>query len=146
VIKASVGAISDTTMSHLRAPLPNQIELAATPTDLSGAAYTSALLATVRDRWGNVVANQSVRIGVADDDQRGTINGSEVLTLTTNTQGQVLVTFTKIKDATGSVKVRTELLVNENGVNQVVHEALAALLLSVDAAANKVYLPVVERN
>lgn len=145
-ITASVGAISATTVIHIRAPLPDRIDLVATPTDLSGAANSSALLATVHDRWGGAVANQTVRIGVADDHQRGTINGSEVVTVTTNAQGQVLVTFTKAEAATGSVGVRAELLVSENGNRNVVQEARTTLLLSADAAANKVYLPMVQRN
>ena len=143
-ITAHVGTLSATTVIHIRNPIANQIHLAATPTDLSGAANSAALLATVLDRWGNPVANQTVRIGTEGDSQQGLVNGSEVMTATTNAQGQVLTNFTKAADAVGDVGVRAELLATVKGQLKIVHEDRAVLQLTVPVAAGgKIYLPLV---
>jgi hypothetical protein len=145
VITASVGQASDTTTMHLRNALPNAIALSATPTDLTSG-NSSTLVATVRDRWGNPLANQPVRLGISGDAQQGTLTGAtEVMTMTTNSNGQVTATFTKIPTATGNVDVRADLLVTEGGKQQAAHTAQTSLALGgVDPTKpNTLYLPVV---
>ncbi len=145
-ITANIGALSATTTIHIRNPIANQIHLAATPTDLSGAANSAVLMATVLDRWGNPVANQTVRIGTEGDGQQGLVNGSEVMTATTNAQGQVLTNFTKATAAAGDVGVRAELLATVDGELKIVHEDRAVLQLSVvTPPSQKIYLPLVVR-
>lgn len=148
-ITASVGQASDQTTLFVRNPLPNAIDLGATPTDLSGSNSTAALIATVRDRWGNPLINQAVRLGVSGDSQQGTLTGAtEVLTLTTDANGQVSATFTKVPTATGTVDVRAELLVPTGSTQRVVHQAQSSLNLGGvnPTQPNGIYLPIVTNN
>ena len=148
-ITASVGQANDTTLMHLRNPLPNAIELTAAPADLSAGSATSNLVATVRDRWGDVLANQSVRLGVSGDSQLGTLTGAtEVMTLTTDANGQVSATFTKVPTATGPVDVRAELLVSDGGTSRTVHSTQTTLTLGgVDPTQpQQLFLPLIVKS
>jgi hypothetical protein len=142
LVTAQTGSLSATTTVHIAAALPAQIELVATPSDLSDDANTASVIATVRDPWGEPLAGQMVRIGVNGDGESGTLDGGvEVITGTTDAQGQMRVTFTKASSAAGVAILRAELLVLENGVPRAVHEARMEILVSMP----KVYLPLVTR-
>jgi hypothetical protein len=101
---------------------------------------TSNLVATVKDRWGTPVADQVVRIGVSGDGQMGTINGSEVVTGTTDTQGQYSATLTS-GTTIGEARVRAELLVLEVDGYHPVHEDQQVI----DMIVPEVYLPFIMR-
>ena len=91
-------------------------------------------------------ASPTARIGTEGDGEQGLVDGSEVMTATTNAQGQVLTNFTKAADASGDVGVRAELLATVNGQLKIVHEDRAVLQLTVPVAAGgKIYLPLVVR-
>lgn len=144
VITATVDQASDSTTMYLRNPLPDTIALVATPTDLSGRSTSATLVATVRDRWGNLLANQSVRLGASGDAQLGTLTGeSEVITMTTDANGQVTTLFTKGTEAAGIVDIRAELLVTSGGNQQVAHIAQVGLNLGGvnPTSPNRLYLP-----
>lgn len=149
-ITARVGQASEQTVIHLRNPLPDTIDLDATPTDLSGSSTTATLVATVRDRWGNPLANQSVRLGVSGDGQPGTLTGeTEVMTLTTDANGQVTTLFTKGDEANGTGDVRAELLVTDGGQPRVAKSAQVSLKLGDSGNPNQpnaLYLPLVNRD
>jgi len=98
---------------------------------------SSALLATVYDRWNNPMPNQTVRIGVEGDGQVGTVNGAEVLTGTTNAQGQIVGNYAK-GDAVMPVGVRAELL--DGPGFTVIHEDREVI-----AIGKRIYLPVLQR-
>lgn len=145
-VTAQVGALSATTVVHIRNPIANHIDLAATPTDLSGATNSAALIVTVRDRWGDPVAGQTVRIGTEGDGEQGLINGSEVMTATTNAQGQVQTNFTKVAGVVGNVGVRAELLATVRGQLKIVHEDRQVLQFDAPpTAGQRVFLPLVTK-
>jgi hypothetical protein len=100
----------------------------------------------VRDEWGVPMPNQPVRIGVAGDEEGGTVNGSEVVTATTDASGKVEVLFAR-GVMTGAVVVRAEVVVQEN--NQT-HGAFAQTVTiqvvgATPSAEKKLYLPLVRR-
>jgi hypothetical protein len=89
------------------------------------------LVATVLDNYGNPVVGQSVRLVVSDDDGRevnGTIEGSAVYTGTTDANGQVSATFTKVEGNTYLATVNAEAL-EPDGADFRVTLADAELLL-----------------
>lgn len=141
IITATVlsSGIFATTTVHIRAPLPDRIDLTAAPQNLIPTDPSAALVATVFDRWGNPVPNQTVRIGVEGDAQIGLVDGAEVITGTTNAQGQLSGTFTKV-GALGPVGVRAELLVLEGANYHVVHEDRETLNIGL-----RMFLPVMRR-
>ena len=129
----------------LHAPVANRITLQATPTNLANANTSAAVLASVLDAHGGPIANATVRIGEEGDGQQGLINGAEVITTTTNAQGQVLATFSKVagaKGINGVVGVRAELLMPDGGGYKVVSEARVEIILS---ANKKVFLPLLSK-
>jgi hypothetical protein len=152
-ITASVGNLSATTVIHIQdaLPEPNQMEFEVTPTDLRQGSSAS-LVVTVRDQWGNPVEGQLVRLGVEDDGASGVITGAtdEVLTLTTNAEGQVAATFIKAQEAVGvegEVGVRAELLFDQGAGLEVVAEKRRTIVLS-DAAVSDtvIFLPMIQHN
>jgi hypothetical protein len=130
VVTAMVGSLVATTTVRIQAAEPDIINLTATPQVAAASANSVALVATVHDQYGTGVANQLVRIGVEQDGQMGDINGGEVMTGTTDALGQLVVTFTQVPTATGSVAVRAELLALENGVYHVAEEARVSIALA----------------
>jgi len=145
-ITASSGALSDSTILHLRNPLPDRITLTASTTDLSGDASSTALTATVFDRWDEPLANQTVRLGVSGDGDLGMINGGEVMTVTTDSNGQMSAVFSKVMTATGSADLFAQLLIDKDGLVQPVHQAHVALFLGGAGNPNldkRIYLPIV---
>jgi hypothetical protein len=132
--------LTATFVIDLHAPVANHITLQATPTNLVNGS-SAALLASVLDANGGPIPNATVRLGEEGDGEQGLINGAEVITATTNAQGQVLATFTKAagaKGINGVVGVRAELLSG----GTVVSEARLELVL---AANKKVFLPFVRK-
>jgi len=129
--------IQATTTLHIHAPVPDRIDLVASPQVLDENGTSSALLATVYDRWNNPMPNQTVRIGVEGDGQVGTVNGAEVLTGTTNAQGQIVGNYAK-GDAVMPVGVRAELL--DGPGFTVIHEDREVI-----AIGKRIYLPVLQR-
>jgi uncharacterized protein YegL len=133
--------VSATTEIDIGNPKANQISLEVSPQSVPpDGVSTSNLVATVKDRWGMPVADQVVRIGVSGDGQIGRINGSEVVSGTTNTQGQFTATFTS-GTAAGEARVRAELLVMEAEGYRPVHEDQQVI----DMILPEVYLPLILR-
>jgi hypothetical protein len=136
------GGLTAETTIILANPVAESISLTATPFDLSNA-NQSALVATVRDQYGNPVSGATVRLSVGDDDgDRGTIGGGEVFDGVTNDQGQVKASFIKTAEAEGQVVVRAELL-NQSG--SVTRETSIVLYLSEQPGNTSVFLPVTIR-
>ena len=109
--------ISATRIISITPPMLEQIVLSATVSSLpADGAATTLLVATVLDMDGNPAPNQVVRIGVegggdeAGDNPIGTVNGSEVVSGTTNAAGQFQVTF-KSGNVAGQAGLRAELLI-----------------------------------
>ncbi len=107
--------ITASTTINVIGPVPNQIELVVSKIFLPPDGVSTANLeAIVRDQSGNPLPNQTVRIGVEGDGQLGLISGSEVITGTSDANGQLSVIFTS-GTLIGEVGVRAELLVEEGG-------------------------------
>lgn len=137
---ASATGIQATTTIHIHTAVADHIDLVATPNNLPPNTPTSALVATVFDRWGDPVPNQTVRIGVEDDGQLGLVNGSEVLTGTTNAQGQISGTFSKVGPV-GPVGVRAEALQSNGGFGfDIIHEDREIITIG-----TLLYMPVIQR-
>lgn len=140
-VLAEGGLTAETTIV-LANPVAESISLTATPIDLSNA-NQSALVATVRDQFGNPVSGAKVRLSVGDDNgDKGTIGGGEVFDGVTNNQGQVKANFIKIAEAEGQVVVRAELL---NQAGSVVRETGIVLYLSEPPGNSSIFLPVTIR-
>ena len=138
----STNNVVATTTILVSTPEPNQIALSVSPDTLpADGQSTATLVATVRDRWGAPFANQRVRIGVVGDGQIGTINGGEVISGTTDANGQFAATFTSGARA-GDVEIRAELLVAEGGGYRTVHDDRKIIHLQ---AGSTVYMPLVQK-
>ncbi|MCB0184257.1 MAG: hypothetical protein KDE31_08335, partial [Caldilineaceae bacterium] len=147
-VTATSGALSASTLLHLRNPLPDRITLTATPNDLSAGGSASALVATVYDRWDEPMANQTVRLGLSGDGHYGTLNGGEVLTVTTDSNGQITAAYGKADGVLGTVDVFAELLFDKGSGLEKVHSAHAAIYLGGGVNPNldkRIYLPVVSK-
>jgi len=147
-VTATNGGLSASTVLHLRNPLPDRITLAATPNDLSGSGTAAALKATVYDRWDEPLANQTVRLGLSGDGHYGTINGTEVITATTDSNGQITAAFGKAAGVLGTADVFAVLLFDKGSGIEEVHQAQARIYLGGGNNPNlnrRVYLPVVVR-
>lgn len=128
-----------TTTIDVNHPSPHRIELAVSDDSLqANGASTANLVATVTDRWGTPMPGQLVRIGVTGDGQLGLIQGGEVVTGTTNTEGQLMVVYTAGTLA-GQPQVRAELLTLEGSSYHVGIEASRRLNLLLS-----LYLPLVQ--
>ena len=143
-ITASVDGVTTTAVVYIHAPGVSTLALTATPLDLTGSATASALVATVRDVWGDPVAGVDLRIGVSDDSgTQGTIGGSQVVTGTTDASGQLIASFGKAANATGTVNVRAEYFITDVGGIHVVADDSQTLLLGAVAVERQTYLPLV---
>ena len=135
----TLNSITARTEIDIVVPKPSQIQLQVATLNLPpDGVSTSNLVATVKDRWGTPVVNQLVRIGVSGDGQMGSINGSEVVSGMTNTQGQFSATFTSGTTA-GEARVRAELLVMEAEGSRPVHEDQQVI----EIMFPKLYLPLI---
>ncbi len=147
VITAVVEGVIATTTLQIRNPSIAQLDLSATPSDLSNGT-SAALVATVRDAWGDAVVGRTLRLSVSDDDgDQGTIGGSEIFTGTTDANGQVIAAFAKSANATGTVAVRAEAFVSNGTGFRVTHEDVEILTLAAapPAGDSRVYLPLVTK-
>ncbi|MEZ4657475.1 MAG: choice-of-anchor X domain-containing protein [Caldilineaceae bacterium] len=145
-VTASVDGVTTTAVVYIHEAGVSTLELTATPLDLTGSASASALVATVRDVWGDPVAGVDVRIGVSDDSgTQGTIGGSQVVTGTTNASGQLIASFGKTANAAGAVNVRAEYFINDGGAVHVVADDSQTLLLGAVVVERATYLPLILR-
>ena len=145
-VTADLNGVTATAIVYIATPGIHTIELAATPTDLVTGGTSAALVATVRDIWGDPVPNVAVRIGVSDDSgTQGTVNNAELVTGVTDGNGQLTAAFAKTADATGAVVVRAEYFIETDGVIKVIADDQVTLQLSAAAASGRVYLPLVSR-
>jgi hypothetical protein len=120
--------------------LPDKITLQASPNHLPpDGASTSTLVATVRDGQGNPVSNQTVRMGVEGDGQWGTISGGEVITGTTDLNGQFSAILTS-GEVVAIVGVRAELLYDQGLGLQAVDEDRIEIYIG-----SRLYLPLASR-
>ncbi len=107
--------ITDTTTIKIGEAPPNQIELFVSTNHLpADGTSTATLVATVYDRWGTPVPNQLVQIGIEGDGQLGTINGGDVISGTTDINGQFTAMLTAGTEI-GEAGVRAELMMQEDG-------------------------------
>jgi hypothetical protein len=138
LISIAVGPLSMTTTLEIATPLPNQIDLISGKSEVS-VGSTAPLTVTVSDKWGNPVAGQTVRLDVSGDGDTGTIDSSTIVTLTTNSSGQILASFapgTKL----GNTSVAATLLANENGNMQPSLFDTVAILVT-----QKMFLPQISK-
>jgi hypothetical protein len=142
VVTVMVNSLVATTTIPIHAPLADSIDLTSNKSTLAANDNTAGLTVVVRDVWGKPVGNQSVRISVSGDGGGGTINGSEVMTGTTNANGQVAVTYTR-GSATGAIRILAQVIGEENGAKYAALED--QLVIQVNAAELRIFLPSVTR-
>jgi hypothetical protein len=143
-VTATVNGKTASARVPIRGASVHTIDLTASPADLSGAAGTSLLVATVRDKWGAPVPGVTVRVGVSDDSgTQGTLGGQKVVAGVSDANGQVGTTFTKAQGAVGTVVARAEYLAQKDGSVQVIDQASVTIQLA--AAEQRVYLPAVRK-
>ncbi len=119
---------------------PDKISLVTSASRLPpDGASTAELVATVRDDRGSPMSNQTVRIGVEGDGQLGTISGGEVVTGTTDVNGQFSAVFTS-GEIIGVAGIRAELLYNKGLGLTVVHDDRVEILIGA-----RIYLPLASR-
>ena len=135
--------VSGATTLRLEQPEPAELTLTVSAAVLpADGIATSEVIATLRDREGQLMANQPVRIGVEGDGENGRLNGQELVSGMTNAQGQFRATYTG-STTPGRVKLRAEFMTTENGNTHPAFDARASLILT--ANVYKAYLPVVVR-
>ena len=104
------------------------------------AVSTAVLIATVRDRWGDPVAGQTVQIIVEGDGQVGTISGGEGASGITDANGQFSATFTSGENI-GAAGVRAELIMIQGGEPHIVHHDRRVIYVGIALF----HLPIVRR-
>ncbi len=135
-----VNAATASTSIEIGNSKPNQILLETSITHLpADGISTATLVATVRDRYDHPMQNQTVVIGVEGDGQLGTISGGEVITGTTDVNGQFSAVLTS-GTIPGVAGVRAELLYDDGGGIAVVHDARIEILIG-----SRIYLPLASR-
>ncbi|MBX2997772.1 MAG: hypothetical protein KF893_04620 [Caldilineaceae bacterium] len=145
LVTVMVNSLVATTTIPIHAALADSIDLASAKSTLAPNENTAALTVTVRDVWGNPVANQSVRIGVSGESDTGIINGSKVVTVTTNASGQIAATYTR-GSATGQIRIIAQAMVVENGQTYpALEDQVAIQVNAVAVEETKIYLPAVTR-
>lgn len=146
LITAMVGSLVATTTIQIQAPIADNIVLTTTLTELPANVNSATLTAIVRDQWGSPLANQTVRLGVSDDGKLGTINGSEVMTGTTDANGQVSATFTRGSQS-GTAIIVAALLTVENGQTHAALQDKQLIIVAGQGASldQKLFLPLVRR-
>jgi hypothetical protein len=136
------GGLTAETTIQLAEPAAADVQLTASPTDLSSA-NQSALTVTVRDLYGDPSPGETMRLSVSDDaGDQGKINGGKVFEGATNKDGQLKATFVKTAGGQGAVVIRAELL---GPGGEVVRETSITLYLSGIRTENRIFLPMVRR-
>ena len=137
VVTAQASLASATTEIVIGTPKANQIALSVSANSLpADGASTSTLTATVRDRNGNPVAGQLVQIGLEGDGQLGSIAGGEVISGTTDVDGQFVATLTAGM-IIGEAGVRAELFADKGSGMTVVHDDRQMVVFT----GNQIFLP-----
>lgn len=146
LITVMVDSLVATTTISLQSPIADSLALSSNLSELAANVNNATLTAVVRDQWGNPVANQSVRLGVSGDGEMGTVNGSEVMTGTTNANGQLVAIFARGSQS-GKVIVSAHLVVQEDGQSHAALEEKVAINVLGQSAppTQKVFLPLVSR-
>ena len=125
-------------------PMASTIELQMSTNQLPADGTSLAVLtATVRDRWGNPVANQLVRIGVgsdSDEDALGTIDGGEVASGVTDAYGRFSAKFTN-NGVVGKAAIRAEMYIMEGEDLRVIHQDQKMMYVGM----HLVHLPLIMR-
>lgn len=142
LLNIAVGPLSMTSTLVIAAPLPDRLALVSGKSELPAAENTVPLTVTVSDKWGNPVANQKVRLGVSGDGERGTVDGSEVITGTTNSAGQIVATFTRGSQAGPTPLVATLLVEDGGGFQPSLTEKIVLLVL---VETRNLFLPQINR-
>lgn len=161
IVTAMIDAIVATTTVQIQNPLPNDFKIVAAQSSLPSGVETTVISATVRDGWGNPLPNQLVRIGVAEDGFAGAMNGSEVMTGTTNASGVLTAVYSRTPlpppagaasqpsapSAQRTAIIRAEVLMPENGSYRVIMEdSIAITVLDGDSnGQQRLFLPLVQR-
>ena len=134
----SSNGITATTEIVIEDALPNKITLQVENDHLApdGVSQTN-VTTTVKDRWGNPMAGQSVTIGVEGDGQYGTVTGGEIASGVTDANGQFTTVFTS-GTVVGDVSVRADLYYDQGSSPEVVLSARQVIILG-----GRIYLPAV---
>jgi hypothetical protein len=157
-IQAKVaGAPTAETMLKILQAHPDMLNFEVEPVNLISGT-TANMVVTVLDHWGDPVANSVVRVGVEGDGENGTVAAAsasqasagatlqltDVVTLTTDSAGQVTAVFTKDPAAMGRVGVRAELLFDEGEGLEVALEERREIILSQSGLFTRnIFLPVI---
>lgn len=146
VITVMVGSLVATTTVDIAAPIADTLVLTTSHTELPAGVNSATLTGLVRDQWGGPVANQTVRLAVSGDGEMGTINGSEVMTGTTDANGQVSATFTR-GSQTGTVVITADLMTVENGQTHAALQDKQPIVITGQGTSldKKLFLPLVTR-
>jgi hypothetical protein len=137
-----MNGVTASTVIEVGNPKPSQISLSTSSHNLpADGTSTATLVATVLDRYGTPMPNQTVHIGVEGDAQFGTISGGEVVTGTTDVNGEFTAIFTSGTLA-GEGAVRAELLYDKGAGLEVVQEAREVILIGLGL---EIFLPMINR-
>jgi hypothetical protein len=105
---------------------------------------TAVLTVTVTDVYGDPVTGQLVQIGVEGDGQMGTISGGEVISGTTDVNGQYAGVLTA-GTIPGQGAVQADLLVDDGASGLAAANGDRKEVELVDTQPNRVYLPLVDK-
>lgn len=128
-VNAEMGAATDSAIVYVAEPGVSTIELSASPSDLTAEASSASLVATVRDVLGDPCPTSRCASVSATTVAQGSVDGSEVVTGTSDSNGQCIpATFAKASDASGKVVVRAEYFVEDAKINVVADDSATLLL------------------
>ncbi len=135
-----MNGVTASTVIEVGNPKPSQISLSVSAHSLpADGTSTANLVATVLDRYGTPMPNQTVHIGVEGDGQLGTISGGEVVTGTTDANGQFNAVLTS-GTLYGRGAVRAELLYDKGAGLEVVQEDREMIIFGTE-----IFLPMIDR-
>ena len=133
--------ITGTTMIPIGEAPGNQISLALSASSLpADSSSTATLTATVLDNFGDPVVGQPVQIGLEGDGKLGAIEGAEVISGTTDINGQFTVVLTA-GTTIGQAGVRAELLEDQGGEMLPVQQDRKVIQFT----GNQIFLPFVRK-
>ncbi|MBX3012207.1 MAG: hypothetical protein KF832_11905 [Caldilineaceae bacterium] len=146
LITVMVGNLVATTTVQIQAPMVDNLVLTTTHTTLPAGANSATITALARDQWGDPLANETVRLAVSGDGTLGSLNGNEVITGTTDANGQLSATFTR-GSQTGTALILAELLTVENGQTHAALKAKQPIVIAGEAPSfnQQLFLPLVTR-
>lgn len=146
IITAVVDSLVATTTVLIQSPVPDALTISSDKSQLAANENSAKVTVTLRDQWGNPAANQPIRLSISGDGEMGQIDGAEVITLTTNTNGDAVATFTRGTQS-GIAIVDAGLVVTEEAQTHLALESYAEINVQspTSQATQKVYLPLVSR-